>query len=122
MSEWFTGVVEDLAAEAATASGYPTDPQQDRRSGKGVRVCANESRPAAGADLTSSLTIRHTEERLSAPVAHAGTDSTLSARYTRTGAATWSCGDCVRPQGAVITDRSIHDTWHTLQPPAGDPA
>lgn len=34
-------------------------------------------------------------------------------RYTATGPATWSCGDCLRPQGAVITDRSIHDAWHT---------
>lgn len=45
-------------------------------------------------------------------------DLATEARYTRTGAATWSCRDCVRPQGAVITDRGIHDTWHTLQAPA----
>lgn len=35
-------------------------------------------------------------------------------RYTPTGAGTWSCGDCPRPTGAVITGRAGHDAWHTL--------
>lgn len=86
------------------------DPQKDRRSGEGVRVCAGESRPAAGADLTSPLTIRHTEERLSAPVAHAGTDGTsctcgrpasqqITVANVRRGSRwvrvwTWACDEC----------------------------
>lgn len=49
-------------------------PHKGRRSRKGVRVCATESRPAAGADLTSSLTTRPTKRRAVSLVAHAGTD------------------------------------------------
>ena len=64
-----------------------TDPQKDCRTGKGVRVCADESRPAAGADLTSSLTVRHTERKAAGPVAHAGTGG--AARLRR--ALAWVC-------------------------------
>lgn len=55
-------------------------PQQDRRSGMCVRVRANESRPAAGADLTSSLTIRPMR-KATGPVARAGTGGTLALAY-----------------------------------------
>src|SRR6266702_3954857 len=47
-------------------------PTRDVAQGRDVRVCADESRPAARADLTGSLTSRSTEERLAVPVAHAG--------------------------------------------------
>jgi len=50
----------------------PVAPTRDVAKGRGVRVCATESRPAARADLTGSLTSRSTEERSSVPVAHAG--------------------------------------------------
>lgn len=60
----------------------PPSPQEDRRPGKGVRVCADESRPAAGADLTSSLTIRPTQRKAAGPVAHAGTGGITKADRT----------------------------------------
>ncbi len=47
-------------------------PTRDVAQGRGVRVCADESRPVARADLTGSLTSRSTEERSAVPVAHAG--------------------------------------------------
>lgn len=50
-------------------------PIKDRRAGKGVRVCASESRPAARADVTSSLTVRP-HRKVAGPVAHAGTGDT----------------------------------------------
>lgn len=55
------------------------DPQiKDRREGKFVRVCACESRPVAGADLTSSPMVRP-QGKVAGPVAHAGTGGTLIA-------------------------------------------
>ena len=47
-------------------------PTRDVAQGRDVRVCADESRPVARADLTGSLTSRSTEERSAVPVAHAG--------------------------------------------------
>lgn len=65
----------DVRTALLAAVDRATNSQQDRREGKRVRVCAAESRPAAGADLTSSLTIRP-PRKVAGPVAHAGTGDT----------------------------------------------
>lgn len=52
-------------------------PIKDCRAGKGVRACASESRPAARADVTSSLTVRP-HRKAAGCVAHAQTSRALS--------------------------------------------
>jgi hypothetical protein len=66
-----------LVDEVAPTPGW-TPKQLPRRAptraiaeGRGVRVCVDESRPAARADLTSSLTAR-SQRKGRGPVAHAG--------------------------------------------------
>jgi hypothetical protein len=54
------------------ATGLAQAPTRAIAQGRAVRVCALESRPATGADLTSSLMARHPGRKAAGSVAHAG--------------------------------------------------
>ncbi len=77
-------------------------PTRDVAQGRDVRVCADESRPAARADLTGSLTSRSTEERSAVPVAHAGPSAPFpGVPYQRSvPVLTFALHGVVQPQGS----------------------
>lgn len=74
-------------ALAFADDGFPvliTAPTRAIAQGREVRVCADESRPAARADMTSSLMARTTRKAAS-PVAHAGTGGAPELRAAPSG-------------------------------------